>query len=129
MTTFFKAVQKVDIQSGMLKYFFAITFICVFVDLPFVIRAERKRDFKLNEKGDYVKLIELLDKSLEKDSVNTGAKYVYSLLFLTPKYREYNIDTAYYFINGAIADFQVHDAKMIDDLDKLDIHEESLQTQ
>jgi len=129
MTTFFKAVQKVDIPSCMLKYFFAIIFICIFVALPFVIRAESKRAFKLLEKGDYGKLVELLDKSIEKDSVNAGAKYVYSLLFLTPKYREYNIDSSYYFINAAIVDFQIHDERMIDDLDKLGIHAESLQSQ
>ena len=76
--------------------------------------AESKRAFKLLEKGEYDKLIELLQKSIEKDSTNTGAKYVYSLLYLTPNFYEFNIDTAYYFINEAIRDFEIHDEKTIE---------------
>lgn len=122
-------MRKVNILSDAYRYFFTITIIFVFTVIPFVIRAESKRAFKLLEKGDYGKLIELLDKSIEKDSTNTGAKYVYSLLFLTPKYPNYNIDTSYYFINAAIADFAIHDNKMIEDLNKLLINETTLQNQ
>ena len=122
-------MRKVNILSDAHRYFFTITIIFVFTVIPFVIRAESKRAFKLLEKGDYGKLIELLDKSIEKDSTNTGAKYVYSLLFLTPKYPNYNIDTSYYFINAAIADFAIHDNKMIEDLNKLLINETTLQNQ
>lgn len=129
MTIFFKAVRRVDILSNMLKYFFTVTCVIVFIVMPFVIKAESKRAFKLLEKGDYAKLIELLDKSLEKDSINSGAKYVYSLLFLTPRYPEYNIDTAYYFINAAIADFGIHDEKDKEDLEKVEITETQLQSQ
>ena len=81
------------------------------------------------EKGEYDKLVELLDKSLEKDSINAGAKYVYSLLYLTPKYKEYNIDTSYAFVNAAIVDFAKHDEKTIEDLLKLDINDSTLQMQ
>ena len=122
-------MRKVNILSDAHRYFFTITIIFVFTVIPFVIRAESKRAFKLLEKGDYGKLIELLDKSIEKDSTNTGAKYVYSLLFLTPKYPNYNIDTSYYFINAAITDFAIHDDKMIEDLNKLLINETTLQNQ
>jgi hypothetical protein len=76
-----------------------------------------------------IKLIALLDKSIEKDSVNTGAKYVYSLLYLTPKYPGYDIDRSYHFIIEAIDDFAIHDEKMIEDLAKLDINDSTLNNQ
>jgi len=96
---------------------------------PTFLHAESKRAFKMLEKGEYDKLVELLQKSIEKDSVNTGAKYVFSLLYLTPKYSAYNIDTSYFFINGAIADFAVHDEKAIENLLKLDINDSTMHLQ
>lgn len=93
------------------------------------IHAESKKAFKLLEKGEYDKLAEMLQKSLEKDSTNAGAKYVFSLLYLTPKYREYNIDTSYYFINSAITDIGIHDEKAIENLQKLDITDSTLHLQ
>ena len=129
MTTFFIPVRRVDKISGMLRYFFIVTCTILYIAGPFLVKAESKRAFKLLEKGDYAKLIEVLDKSLEKDSINAGAKYVYSLLFLKPKYPGYNIDTSYFYINSAIADFARHDEKLIDDLAKLDINDETMQQQ
>jgi hypothetical protein len=89
-------------------------------------QAESRRAFRLLEKGDYEKLVDLLDKSLEKDSINAGAKYVYSLLYLTPKYPAYDIDSAYKYILGAIEDFAIHEEKVIEDLAKLDIYDSTL---
>jgi hypothetical protein len=121
--------ERTGISSHVLTYFLSLV-IFIFVSGIFnAAQAESKRAFKLLEKGDYEKLIELLDKSIEKDSINTGAKYVYSLLYLTPKYPGYNIDSAYLFINGAIADFALYDEKTIDDLSKLDINDTSLHRQ
>ena len=97
--------------------------------MPSFIQAESKKAFKLLEKGDYEKLVELLDKSLEKDSINAGAKYVYSLLFLTPRYPEYDIDNSYKFINDALSDLAKHDEKEIEDWDKLGINDSSIQQQ
>jgi len=113
----------------ILRYFLLIG-ICFFVAVFFnPSLAESKRAFKLLEKGDYEKLIDLLDKSIEKDSVNTGAKYVYSLLYLTPKYPGYDIDAAYSYINEAMEDYELHDEKIIEDLAKLDINETTLSEQ
>jgi hypothetical protein len=60
--------------------------------------AGEKRALKLLEKGKYSKLVEYLDKSIQKDSLNPGAFYVYSLLFNEPAYYDRDLDTAYYFI-------------------------------
>ena len=120
---------RVDFHSRFLTYFFVSVVLLFSVFTPSSVYAESKRAFKLLEKGDYEKLIELLDKSLEKDSTNSGAKYLYSLLFLTPKYPDYNIDTSFYFINQAIIDFAIHDEKDIEDLEKLEITDSVLTMQ
>ena len=88
-----------------------------------------KKHLNCWKKGDYVKLVELLEKSIEKDTTNAGANYVYSLLFLTPRYPGYAIDTSYYFINEAISDFEIHDEKIIANLEKLGINDSTLQLQ
>lgn len=105
--------------------------------LPFLLllviagsaKADSKRAFKLLEKGEYGKLTELLDKSISKDSINAGAKYVYSLLYLTPKYERYNIDTAYRYILAAETDINRHEEKELQRLDKLNINDSSIQIQ
>ncbi len=118
-----------DFQLRFRIYFFTSIFSLIIIFGPSFLQAESKKAFKLLEKGDYIKLVELLQKSIEKDSSNSGAKYIFSLLFLTPKYPEYDIDTSYYFINAAIADFEVHDEKEIESLGKLDINDSILHHQ
>ncbi len=91
--------------------------------------ADSNRAFKLLEKQEFDKLRNLLNKSIEKDSVNAGAKYVYSLLYLTPQYRRYDIDTAYQYIQSAIFDFGQEDEKEIHRLEKLNINDSTLHLQ
>lgn len=122
-------VDRVDFKSRFLKYFLVSILLILIVLFPTSIQAESKRAFKLLEKGDYVKLVELLQKSIDKDSANAGANYVYSLLFLTPRYPDYAIDTSYYFINEAISNFEIHDEKIIENLDKLGINDSTLHLQ
>jgi hypothetical protein len=123
------AVRKTDKASRVLTHLLAMAIFILSSGIITIARAESKRAFKMLEKGDYEKLIALLDKSIEKDSVNTGAKYVYSLLYLTPKYPGYDIDRSYHFIVEAIDDFGIHDEKMIEDLAKLDINDSTLNNQ
>ncbi len=118
-----------DFQSRFRVYFFTSIFLLTIIFSPSFLQAESKKAFKLLEKAEYIKLVELLQKSIEKDSTNSGAKYVFSLLYLTPKYPDYNIDTSYYFINAAIADFVVHDEKEIESLGKLSINDSTLHRQ
>ncbi len=122
-------MKRLEFKMKFIIYFFTSLVLLFFVLAPSSVQAESKKAFKLLEKGDYVKLEELLQKSLEKDSINAGAKYVYSLLFLTPKYPDYSIDTAYYFINKAIDNYARHDEKVIENLVKLGINDSSLSKQ
>ena len=118
-----------DIRSNIRRYIIVTSAFLVLTMLPLVMQAESKRALKLLEKGDYEKLIELLDKSIEKDSINAGAHYVYSLLFLSPRYPDYNIDTSYYFINKALSDLELMDYKAVEDLEKIDMSASHIQKQ
>lgn len=115
--------------KARLSIFLVLTLVFQMVFGAGLVKAESKKAFKLLEKQEFEKLEELLAKSLEKDSVNPGARYVYSLMFLTAKYPKYNIDTSYYFINTAIADYKLVDEKGKEDLQKLDINDSTLHLQ
>ena len=54
------------------------------------------------EDGDFEKAIDFLEKSIEKDSLNPNIAYVYSVLYSTDSFPQYNVDTAHFFITGAI---------------------------
>ena len=123
------ALRKTDISCRIRTLILSLILFALAGFTGTSAHAESKRAFKLLEKGDYDKLVELLDKSIEKDSINAGARYVYSLLYLTPKYRGYSIDTAYLFINKAIADYEAHTVKEKENLAKLDINDAALEHQ
>ncbi len=46
------------------------------------------------KKGSWAAARKILDKSLKKDSLNMEALYVYAQLFLTPRYHQFNADSA-----------------------------------
>ena len=86
------------------------------------------RLMRTHEKGDFAKTRELIVKSLEKDSINPAAKYLYSILFMLDPFR-LDTDSARWFINAAIDDFEVFGPDEIEDLHKSGITMDSLQTQ
>lgn len=65
-----------------------------------------KRMKKLLEKQDYEQLEEVLEKSDEKDSINSVANYVYSLLYLEKEYSDFNLDSAYTRVLQAVLDLE-----------------------
>lgn len=91
--------------------------------------AQSKKSIKLLEKEEYEKLSEQLAKSVAKDSINPEATYVYSLLYLTPAYRNYDIDTAYHFINRALGEYALMDEKQLNKLSKAGINSALLENQ
>lgn len=66
-----------------------------------------KRAFRMYERGDIPKTIEALEKSFEKDRLNPGGYYLYSVLSVDTAYTKYSVDSAYIFINQAIEQFAV----------------------
>lgn len=91
------------------------------------LRADSKKALKLLEKGDFEKLIPQLDKSLRKDTVNAGARYVYSLLFHRPEYPGYHLDSAYRHALRALSDYGLEDDKEKSRLAKIGIDEPALE--
>lgn len=65
-----------------------------------------KRAFRFYDKGDLVKTVDALDKSLAKDSINPAGNYLYARLYTDTAFSRYNVDTAYLYVNEAIRDFQ-----------------------
>jgi hypothetical protein len=90
-------------------------------------KASEKRALKLLEKKDFKKLEEVLAKDVEKDSLNPGTYYIYSLLYNDSLYNQVNLDTAYHYILKAEAlypDMELKDRKK---LNKLNINDSSVQ--
>ncbi|MEQ9424359.1 MAG: WG repeat-containing protein [Cyclobacteriaceae bacterium] len=90
---------------------------------------KNKQALKALEKGDFEKAEEHLQKSLEKEQLNPGAKYIYSLIYIDNRFSRVNLDSAYYFILKARNDYQFADEKIIDDLIKNQIFENDLKAQ
>jgi hypothetical protein len=91
--------------------------------------ADEKKSLKLLEKKDYKKLIESLDKDIEKDSLNPGSYYIYSLLYNDPDYISNNLDTSYYYVMKAKGLYPPSDEKDLEKLNKVFINDSSLTAQ
>ena len=61
--------------------------ISILIFISLASYADEKKALKLLEKKDYDKLIETLDKDIEKDSLNPGSYYIYSLLYNDPGFK------------------------------------------
>ena len=87
-----------------------------------------KRAFRFYERGDLEKTVEALDKSLGKDSLNPAANYLYSRLYIDTAFWNYSVDTSYWYVNEAIADFgRVTEAKDLSSLKDVGVDSLSLE--
>lgn len=91
--------------------------------------SDGSRALRLLEKKDYEKLIDHLDRSLEKDTVNPGAKYVYSLLYLDSAFARFDIDTSYQYINAALKALPLLEIKDAERLAKDNITDSTMRLQ
>jgi hypothetical protein len=91
--------------------------------------ADERKALKLLEKKDYEKLVEYLDKDIEKDSLNPGSYYIYSLLYNDTVFIGNNLDTSYYYILKARKLYPPSDEKEIEKLNKVLINDSSLTSQ
>src|SRR5690606_28997965 len=122
-------VYLINIQ----KMKFRLLLICfVFLTLNLFGQTGRvKRALKALDKEKIEKTEKLLYKSLSKDSINAGAHYGLSKLLVSELYNAYNIDSAYYHVNMAIAqlDSLKADDKQRRKLQKIGIVDTTLQNQ
>ncbi len=76
------------------------------------------RAFKLLDRRNYEKLMDVLDKEIRKDSLSPGAFYIKSLYFSDNLSPAFNIDSAYQYIQRAESQFNSLDVKSRDKLEK-----------
>lgn len=89
-----------------------------------------KRAFRLYERGDILKTVEALDKSIAKDTLNPAGYYLYAQLYTDTAYAQYNVDTAYLYTNKAYEQLQfVLDPKDIVSLNELAVDSLNLEAQ
>lgn len=89
-----------------------------------------KRAFRFYDKGDLVKTVDALEKSLAKDSINPAGNYLYARLYTDTAFSRYDVDTAYLYINEAIRDFQyISEVKDLGSLQDVGVDSVSLENQ
>lgn len=89
-----------------------------------------KKAFRQYEKGDIQKAVQSLEKSIEKDDLNPGAYYLFSVIHTDPLYAEGNVDEAFQFVLKAIDQFKtITEPKEIKNLADVGVDEQSLEKQ
>lgn len=82
------------------------------------------------ERKDIEKTVEALDKSIEKDTLNPAAYYLYSVLHTDTVYADYDVDEAYDFVVRAIRQFKtISDPKDLEDLNEVLVDSIQLEAQ
>ncbi len=109
-----------------LRLFLTITLCACLVSVATADRS--KKALKSLQEGAYYEALEDLEKSVEKDSINTSSYYVYALLYSTQEFPEYAVDTAHHFILRSLKDYERSDEKQLRELVKLERGLEDLQS-
>ena len=78
------------------------------------------------KKADYEKAEELILKSLDGQQINPGVKYYYSVLFVTPEFLRFSIDSATLFIRQALLDYDQADQDGLEEMTEESISQETL---
>ncbi|MEQ8469557.1 MAG: WG repeat-containing protein [Marinoscillum sp.] len=94
----------------------AVALTLAFVSIVWVLHAGiLDRIKKAWQNGDFEKTEKLVLKSLEKDTLNPGARFYYSLLFLDSSFVRRDIDSASFFIERSILDYESASPEMLED--------------
>jgi len=89
-------------------------------------KADEKRALRLLQKRDFDKLVELLEKEIDKDSLNPGVFYIYSLLYNEPLFQNHNLDTAYQYILLSQSMIKAIEERDLLKLEKLGINDSTI---
>lgn len=103
-----------------------VIFILLFFISFTVLAGGTRRALRLIEKEKFQKAYALLNKSLEKDSINPGAHYAFSRLFLDSLFTGYSIDSSRRHVVLAIRQYPMVDDKTRGKLSKAGINNSSL---
>jgi len=77
-----------------------------------------KPALKALEKGEFDKVEEILQKTLAKNTLDPGAKFVYSILYSIDSFSRFNLDSAHFNIKEAEKNYKLLDKKDQDNLAK-----------
>lgn len=105
--------------------FFARIAATLLLFLTFTSMAQRTRQaLKSLEELEFDKVLENLEKSLEKDSLNPATQYVYSLLHVNDSFPGYSIDLGHMYIERGLELLQVKNDDHIKEMEKSEIYEQ-----
>lgn len=106
---------KIDIQK-------LLVFLLILASLiPAASAGNLNRIKKALEKNDFEKAEKNILKSLQKDTLNPGARYFYSVLFIQEGFSRYNLDSSRVWINQALAEYPLASEGILKDLEKADL--------
>jgi len=66
---------------------------------------------KYVSQNDFAKAEKIIQKSIEKDSINPESKYAYSKLYMAEEFARYNTDSAYFYAQASLQDLGLIDEK------------------
>ena len=101
-------------------------FVFILILLNLTSYADEKKALKHLEKKEFEKVVETLDKDIQKDTLNPGIYFIYSLLYNDPQYDKNNLDTSYYYILKAMDLYPPKEEKDREKLDKLYITDSTI---
>jgi hypothetical protein len=116
-------------MSGIQLYKTPLLALALILSLSVSLFGQSKKAQKYLQKGDFDKLTSMLDKDLSKNPTDPHAEYAYSLLYLTPQYTGYNIDSAYAYILAAIDHLPLQEEKSLKKLAKRGVVDSTLALQ
>lgn len=100
------------------------------ISIPLFNLEVPKRAFRLYERGDLEKTVETLEKSLEKDSLNPAAYFLYTKLYTDTAFQAYNVEKAHEFVLKSFEQFRtIQDEKDLEDLKEVGVDSLALENQ
>lgn len=91
------------------------------------VQAEKtKQAMRAYDKGDFEKVEDILNKSMEEDSLNPATEYVWALLYSNENYPKYHLDTAHFFIEFACEHIKLQNEDHLEELEDADLFEYDL---
>ncbi len=102
-------------------------FIFLFSATGLVLFGPLDRIQKALEKADFEKVVELVNRGIEKEPQNPGFTYFKAKLLFTPSFDGYNPDSARLTINEASLQYELADAELIEELQEDGVSDSLLQ--
>lgn len=78
--------------------------------------------------GEFTEAVEQLDRSLEKDTLNPGAYFLYAILFSTDSFPQYSVDSAHWFVLKSLDQFDLTNEDLVKEMNRLEVSIDSLKS-